>query len=96
MTRGSALVYICNMQIALFRALQSVKIDADHATAVVQQLESHVESVVNNNIKAVEGKLAGMQAELAALNGKITFMTTLLAVIGLAIAATPILAKLIH
>jgi len=84
------------MQIALFRALQSVKIDADHATAVVQQLESHVESVVNNNIKAVEGKLAGMQAELAALNGKITFMTTLLAVIGLAIAATPILAKLIH
>ena len=55
-----------------------------------------MESVVNNNIKAVEGKLAGMQAELAALNGKITFMTTLLAVIGLAIAATPILAKLIH
>ena len=47
------------MQITLFRALQSVKVTDDQATAVFERLESHVESVVNNNVKAVEGKLAG-------------------------------------
>ena len=84
------------MQITLFRALQSIKVGDDQATAVVERLESHVESVVNNNIKAVEGKLAGMQASLEALRIQVGFVGAMLGVIGLAIAAAPIIAKLIH
>jgi hypothetical protein len=45
------------MRITLFRALQGIKVSNDEAVAVVSSLEAHVESAVNHNIKAVEGKL---------------------------------------
>ena len=84
------------MQITLFRALQSIKVGDDQATAVVERLESHVESVVNNNVKAVEAKLAGMQAMLEAMRMQINFVGAMLGIIGLAIAVGPIIAKLIR
>ncbi|MDB5479194.1 MAG: hypothetical protein JWO83_247 [Caulobacteraceae bacterium] len=84
------------MQITLFRALQGIKVGDDEAEAVVDRLETHVESVVNNNIKAVEAKLAGLQATLDALRSQIQFVTVMLGVIGLAIAAGPIIAKFIR
>jgi len=95
------------MQVTLFRALKSIKIDDDQASAVIDHLEAHVESVVNNNITrfegelgnirgsiaALEGKFAGLQTKLEAMDSKITFM---MAVFGLAIAAGPVIAKLVH
>lgn len=91
------------MQITLFRALQGIKVSADEAEAVVDRLETHVESVVGNNLKAVEGrfvaiegKLVGIQASLDALRSQIQFMTVMLGVIGLAIAAGPIVARFIR
>ena len=84
------------MQITLFRALQGIKVGADEAETVVDRLETHVESVVNNNIKAVEAKLSGMQATLDALKSHIQFVEVMLAIIGLAIAAGPVVAKFIH
>jgi hypothetical protein len=83
------------MQITLFRALQGIRISADEAETVVDRLETHVESVVNNNIKAVEAKLTAMQATLDALKSHIQFVEVMLAIIGLAIAAGPV-AKFIH
>ena len=80
-------------QITLFRALQEINIGDDEAEAVVDRLEAHVESAVNNNIKAVEAKLAGMQASLDALRFQIQFFGVMLGIIGLAIAAGPIVAK---
>jgi hypothetical protein len=84
------------MQITLFRALQRIKIGADEAQAVVDRLETHVESVVNNNIKAVEGKLAGIQASLDALRFQMQIFAVMLGVIGLAIAAGPIVARFVR
>jgi hypothetical protein len=84
------------MQIALFRALQVIRIADDQAEAVVDRLEAHVESVVNNNIRAVEAKLVGMQATLEALKSHIQFVEVMLAIIGLAIATGPIVAKFIR
>jgi len=102
------------MQVTLFRALKSIKIDDDQASAVIDHLEAHVESVVNNNITrfegelgnirgsiaalegkftGMEGKFAGLQTKLEAMDSKITFM---MAVFGLAIAAGPVIAKLVH
>jgi hypothetical protein len=85
-----------SMQITLFRAHQGIKISADEAETVVDRLETHVESVVNNNIKAVEAKLTSMQATLDALKSHIQFVEVMLAIIGLAIAAGPVVAKFIH
>ncbi len=84
------------MRITLFRALQGINIPDDRAAAVVDQLETHVESVVNNNIKAVEGKLAGFQATLDAIRSQLQFVSLMLGVIGLAIAAGPIVARFIR
>ena len=91
------------MQITLFRALQGIKVDDDEAEGVVDRLETHVESVVNNNIKAVEGRLTvlegrmvSMQASIDALRFQIQFVGAMLGVVGLAIAAGPLVTKFIH
>jgi hypothetical protein len=91
------------MQITLFRALQGIKIPDDQAAGVVAGVETHVETVANNNIKDVEAKLTGMQATLDAMRGQIQFVGVMiqvvgvmLGIIGLAIAAGPIAAKFIH
>ena len=84
------------MQITLFRALQGIKVVDDQAEEVVDRLEAHVESVVNNNIKAVEAKLSGLQASVDALRFQIQFFGVMLGVIGLAIAAGPIVAKFVR
>ena len=55
-----------------------------------------MESVVNNNIKAVEAKLSALQASLDVLRFQIQFFGVMLGVIGLAIAAGPIVAKFIR
>ena len=95
------------MHITLFKALKSIKVDDDVATAVVGDVERHVESVVNNNIIRVEGELAalrgevrgelrGVSAGIDALKHQNIVLTLLISVIGLAIAAGPIVAKFIH
>jgi chromosome segregation ATPase len=60
------------MQTALFRALQGISIPDDQAAEVVGQLESHVEAVVNNNIKAVLAQIAEINGKLSQLDGKIS------------------------
>jgi septal ring factor EnvC (AmiA/AmiB activator) len=112
------------MQTTLFRALQGINVPDDQAASVVERLDSHVESVVNTNIKAVEGKIAQVEGKIAqvegqiakvegrviAVEGKLTavqttleamrvqiqFMTVMLGVIGLAIAAGPVVARFIR
>ena len=91
------------MQITLFRALQGIKVDDDEAEGVVDRLETHVESVVNNSIRAVEGRLTvlegrmvSMQASIDALRFQIQFVGVMLGVVGLAIAAGPLVTKFIH
>jgi chromosome segregation ATPase len=138
------------MQTTLFRALQGINIPDDQAENVVEQLEGHVEAVVNNNIKAVlaqiaevkagisqlegrlegkiaqleakfegkiaqleaklegkiaqlegriiavEGKLVAVQMTLDSMRGQIQLMTVMLGVIGLAIAAGPIVSRFVH
>jgi chromosome segregation ATPase len=134
------------MQTTLFRALQGISIPDDQAAEVVGQLESHVEAVVNNNIKAVlaqiaevngklsqldgkisqvegrldgkiaqlegrlegkiahvegrviavEGKLTAVQMTLDSMRGQIQLMTVMLGVIGLAIAAGPIVSRFVR
>jgi hypothetical protein len=98
------------MQITLFKALSSLKLGDAEATAVVESLEQHVESVVNTHIQAVEGKLSGLEGKLVGLEGKITglqtsidairgqlnFVSVMIGIIGLAMAAAPIVAKFIR
>ncbi len=55
-----------------------------------------MESVVNNNVKAVEARLTGLQASVDALRGQIQFVGVMLGIIGLAIAAAPIIAKFVR
>ena len=91
------------MQITLFRALQGIKVGDDEADSVVGSLETHVESVVNNNIKAVEGRLTALEGRMVSMQGsidalrfQIQFVGVMLGVVGLAIAAGPIINKFIR
>jgi hypothetical protein len=98
------------MHLPLFKALRSIRVSDEAATAVVTEFQSYVEGVVNNNIAAVRGELAEFRGELTALRGEfkgmaagidalkhqVTLMGVLLSIIGLAIAAGPIVAKFIH
>ena len=62
------------MHVTLFKALKSIKVSDEAASAVVDDIERHVESVVNNNIKAVQADLAAFRGEfkgeLAAMRGE--------------------------
>jgi hypothetical protein len=60
------------MQVALFKALKSANVGDDEATAVVEQLALHVESVVNNNIRAIEGKIASVDARVTGVDARVT------------------------
>ncbi len=91
------------MQITLFRALKGINIVDEDAISVVNGIEAHVESVVNNHIKAVEGRMTtidgkfnDLQASLDALRGQIQFVGVMLGIIGLAIAAAPIVSKFVR
>ena len=92
------------MQVTLFKALKSINVDDEQATAVVAQLEEHLEKMIvdaTKNLeaqnKSLEAKLdstrIGLEAKLDAQRTQISFVGGLLGVIGLAIAAGPIVAK---
>jgi hypothetical protein len=59
------------MQITLFRAPQGINIRGDQAAGVVAGLETHVETVANNNIKAVEGRIAAIEGRLTGMQASI-------------------------
>lgn len=62
------------VHVTLFKALKSIKITDEAATAVVEDVDRHVENVVNNNIQAVHAELAALRSEvkgdIAALRGE--------------------------
>jgi hypothetical protein len=95
------------MHLPLFKALRSIRVSDEAATAVVTEMQSYVDGVVINNIQAVlgeiaalrgemKGELKGMAAGIDALKHQVTLMGVLLSIIGLAIAAGPIVAKFIR
>jgi hypothetical protein len=99
------------MQVTLFKALKSANVGDDEATAVVEQMALHVESVVNNNIRAVDSRIAGVEGRLAGVEARLTSveakleakidaldskMTFLMAIMALAVGLGPLLGKLIH
>lgn len=84
------------MQITLFKALKSISIDDASATAVVDQLEDHVETMISNAIKPLEAQNKALESKIDSLRNQLTFTNVLLAIIGLGIVAAPIIAKLVH
>ena len=91
------------MHVTLFKALKSIRIEDDVATVVVDDMQRYVESVVSNGMQAVQGELAalrgetkGLAAGMEALKHQVTLIGILIGIVGLAIAAGPIVAKLIH
>ena len=71
------------MQLTLFKALQSLKLDDDKATEVVEALEAYMATKMNE-------ATAGIEAQLRAQTWVIGTIGVLLAIIGL----TPIYLKL--
>jgi hypothetical protein len=91
------------MQITLFKALRSLKLNDDDATAVVESLEQHVERMVNNHIAAMEGKLTalegkltGLQTSIDAMRSQLNFVGVMIGIVGLAIAAAPLVARFVR
>ena len=95
------------MQVALFKALKSINIDDDRATEVVTQLEEHLENMIGDATKKLEGKFNGLEAKLDAIKSgqeaqrsQITMFSILIGAIGIlmtvAVAIAPTLAKFAH
>lgn len=59
------------MQVALFKALQSIKIDDDRATAVVDSLEAYMKVRVEDAVKPLEAKLTILQWLIGIVGGLI-------------------------
>ena len=87
------------MHLALVKALKSATVpgaDADaDATATVEAMEVYMASRMAEVVKGLDAQNKGIEAKLDALRANLTFTTILLGIIGLAIAAGPIVAKFI-
>ena len=81
------------MQVKLFKALKSVNIDDDKATAVVAQLEEHLEKMIGDATKNLEAQNKALENKLDGLRSQLTIISVLLTIIGLAIAGGPIVLK---
>ncbi len=77
------------MHIALFKALQSIKVSDDQATAVVEALEEYMA------MKIKEAN-AGLEAQLKAQNKIIGALGAIIAIGVLLSAVAPIIAKYVH
>lgn len=88
------------MQVALFKALRSINIDDTTATAVVDKLEEHLEHMIRDATKNLEAQNKALESKLDGLRSQLTTFSILLSIIGLgvtvAVAAGPILARLVH
>ena len=76
------------MQISFYRALKSIKIGDDMATAVVDDLEEFMKGRMEDAIKP-------LQSSIDALRSQLTLFSILIFFTGLLIAAGPTIAKLI-
>ena len=76
------------MQVTLFKALQSIKIDDDTATAVVDDLEDYMKGRMEDAVKPLSDQIAGLRNQLS-LFGVLIFF------VGFMIAAGPSIAKLV-
>ena len=87
------------MHLALVKALKSATVtgaDADaDATATVEAMEVYMAWRMAEVVKGLDAQNKGVEAKLDALRANLTFTTILLGIIGLAIAAGPIVAKFI-
>lgn len=72
------------MQLPLFKALQSIKIDDDRATEVVVALEEHTAMKIAEANAPLIAELKGVKAQIGALKWMIGLFGSVMAVIGLA------------
>lgn len=79
------------MQIALYRALQSIKLTDEAATAVVEALEEHMAKEIAEAVKPLETKIEEVKTRLTWLA---TIFGVAAAAVPLAIALAPTIAKL--
>lgn len=88
------------MQVTLFKALRSIAVDDDRATAVVDDLEAFVSDKVEEGarrgVEPLAQRITSLEAKIDAQGKQIAFTGTLLAIIGLAIAAGPIVLHFVH
>ena len=80
------------MQLPLFKALKSVQVSDDQATAVVDALEEYMAVKIKEATAGLEAQNIALQAQLKAQTWVIGSVGLLMAVIGLA----PAIAKLFH
>ncbi|ALR23037.1 hypothetical protein ACQKOH_21225 [Sphingomonas sp. NPDC092331] len=83
------------MQVTLFKALKSIKVGDDQATAVVEQLEEFMALKIKEANAALEAQNKALESKIDGLKTQLTILSIMLGVISLASLAGPILAKLI-
>lgn len=76
------------MQVTLFKALKSIKIDDNTATAVVDDLEDYMKGRMEDAVKPLSDQIAALRSQL-------TLFSVLIFFVGLMLAAGPIVAKLL-
>lgn len=83
------------MQLTLFKALKSIKVSDDQATAVVEQLEEFMALKIKEATAGLEAQNRALESKIDGMKTQLTILSIMLGVISLAVLAGPILAKLI-
>lgn len=83
------------MQVTLFKALKSIKMSDDQATAVVEQLEEFMALKIKEANATLEAQNKTLESKIDGMKTQLTILSIMLGVISLAFLAGPILAKLI-
>jgi hypothetical protein len=80
----------CPMQLTLFKALQSIKLSDEAATAVVDQIEEHIAMKINEATKGLEMATKALEAKLDStskgLEAQLRAMTWLIGSFGVIIS----------
>ncbi len=84
------------MQVTLFKALKSVKIDDTLATAVVEQLEDYVATKIAEVTEKLEAQNKGLESKIDSMRWQIGLLSTVIAVATIAGTALTVLSKFIH
>ena len=81
-----------------FRGDDDYCFDDDRATLAIEKLEEHFESMIRDATKAVEAKLDATLSNIEAMqqvqSRRTAFLGAMIAIVGIAFAAGPFIAKL--
>lgn len=82
------------MHITLFKALKSINLNDDLATAVVEQLDKHLAGEIKEATTGLEAQNKALESKIDGMKTQLTILSFMLGIVSLAALFGPVIAKL--